>query len=68
MKQADTILVYTDRITKRQMLSYDDRVEWITDWDQMLKRLTTIHGKDASVAVYPYGKIQFDASKHPLEI
>jgi len=28
VKQADRILVFTDRLSKRQMLTYDDRVEW----------------------------------------
>ena len=68
MKQAERILVYTDRLSKRQMLSYDERVEWFTDWEIVLKELKAIHGEEASVAVYPYGKIQFDAMKSPLEI
>jgi nickel-dependent lactate racemase len=68
VKQAGNILVYTDRISKRQMLSYDDNVEWFTEWNQILKRLETKHGNDALVSIYPYGKIQFDSNKHPLEI
>jgi hypothetical protein len=50
------------------MLAYDDRIEWLTDWDEVLKRLKETHGEEASVAVYPYGKIQFDATKYPLDI
>jgi len=68
VKQADRIIVYTDRLSKRQMLAYDDRIEWLTDWDEVLKRLKETHGEEASVAVYPYGKIQFDARKYPLDI
>ncbi len=68
VKQADRILVYTDRFSRRQMLAYDDRVEWITDWDEVLKQLMAVHGEAASVAVYPYGKIQFDSKKNPLDI
>jgi nickel-dependent lactate racemase len=68
VKQAGRIIVYTDRLSKRQMLTYDDRIEWLTDWDEVLKRLTETHGEEASVAVYPYGKIQFDARKYPLDI
>jgi len=68
VKQADRIIVYTDRLSKRQMLAYDDRVEWLTDWDEVLKRLKETHGEEAQVAVYPYGKIQFDARKYPLDI
>jgi nickel-dependent lactate racemase len=68
VKQAGRIIVYTDRLSKRQMLAYDDRIEWLTDWDEVLKRLKETHGEEASVAVYPYGKIQFDAGKYPLDI
>ena len=68
VKQAERILVYTDRLSKRQMLTYDERVEWLTDWDDVLNLLKEIHGEEASVAVYPYGKTQFDANKNPLEV
>jgi nickel-dependent lactate racemase len=68
VKQADRILVYTDRLSRRQMLAYDERVEWLTDWDKVLKQLVEVHGEAATVAVYPYGKIQFDAKKTPLDI
>ena len=68
VKQAGRIMVYTDRLSKRQMLAYDDRIEWLTDWDEVLKRLKEAHGEEAQVAVYPYGKIQFDARKYPLDI
>jgi nickel-dependent lactate racemase len=67
VKQADRILVYTDRLSKRQMLSYDDRIEWMTSWEEILRRLLEIHGDEVTVAVYPYGKIQFDSRKNPLE-
>jgi nickel-dependent lactate racemase len=68
VKQAGRILVYTDRLSRRQMLAYDERVEWLTDWDEVLNRLKETHGDEASVAVYPYGKTQFDAEKNPLEV
>ena len=67
VKQAGRILVYTDRLSRRQMLTYDDRVEWLTSWDDVLRLLLQIHGDEATVAVYPYGKIQFDSRKSPLE-
>ncbi len=68
VKQAGRILVYTDRLSRRQMLAYDERVEWLTDWGEVLNRLKETHGDEASVAVYPYGKTQFDAEKNPLEV
>jgi hypothetical protein len=66
--QTDRILVYSDRLSRRQMLSYDNKVEWYTDWEKVLKELETVQGDDANVAVYPYGKIQFDSTKNPLSI
>jgi nickel-dependent lactate racemase len=68
VKQAKRILVYTNRLSRRQMLSYDNNVEWFTDWEKVLNELISIHGDEASVAVYPHGKIQFDAAKNPLHI
>ncbi len=66
VKQAGHIIVYTNRLSRRHILQYDDRVEWITDWDVVLKRLRELHGDEASVAVYPFGKIQFNGNKYPL--
>jgi hypothetical protein len=67
-EQAGNAIVYTGRLSKRQMLVYDERVEWKTDWGEVLKRLTELHGVSASVAVYPSAKLQFDAEKNPLDI
>ncbi len=68
VKQAGNVIVYTNRLSKRQMLGYDDRVEWTTDWGVVLRRLEELHGEDASVAVYSSAKLQFDAERNPLEI
>jgi hypothetical protein len=68
VKQAENTIVYTNRTSKRMMLSLDNRIEWRTDWESVLERMTDLHGDDASVAVYPCGKIQFDSDKYPLEI
>ena len=66
VKQAGNIIVYSNRLSRRQMLQYDDRVEWKIDWNAVLRRLREIHGDNASVAVYPCGKIQFNRSRYPL--
>jgi len=66
VKQAGNIIVYSNRLSRRQMLQYDDRVEWKTDWNAVLRRLRELHGENASVAVYPCGKIQFNRSRYPL--
>jgi nickel-dependent lactate racemase len=68
VEQAENAIVYTNRLSKRHMLAYSDRVSWMTEWDSVLQRLVEIHGKEASVAVYPSGKLQFDSAKNPLSI
>ncbi|KON30789.1 hypothetical protein AC482_03015 [miscellaneous Crenarchaeota group-15 archaeon DG-45] len=68
VKQAGHVIVYTSRLSRRQMLRYSDRVEWLTSWDAVLGRLRELHGDDATAAIYPYGKIQFDAEKNLLAL
>jgi nickel-dependent lactate racemase len=68
VERAENTIVYTNRLSKRHMLVYADNVEWLTEWDSVLQKLRDIHGEEASVAVYPNGKIQFDSAKNPLSI
>jgi hypothetical protein len=68
VEQAGTTIVYTNRPSRRQALAYDERVEWMTDWGEVLERLVEIHGEEAIASVYPCAKIQFDAERNPLEV
>ncbi|UCH57826.1 MAG: hypothetical protein JSV18_02680, partial [Candidatus Bathyarchaeota archaeon] len=68
VKQAGGTIVFSSRLSKRQMLAYDDGVEWLTDWSEVLGKLLEIHGEEAIVSVYPSGKLQFDAEKNPLSL
>jgi nickel-dependent lactate racemase len=68
VEQAENILVYTNRVSKRHKLKYSDQIEWLTDWKKVSERLTEIHGEDATVSLYPTGKLQFNPEKNPLEI
>jgi len=68
VEKAGNIIVYANRLSRRQMIRYDDKVEWTTSWEYVLRRLQEIHGSEASVAVYPCAKIQFDADRYPLHI
>ncbi|MDH5200656.1 MAG: lactate racemase domain-containing protein [Candidatus Bathyarchaeota archaeon] len=68
VKQAGNVIVYTNRLSRRQMLGYDNEVEWTTEWGVVLRRLEELYGEDASVAVYPSAKLQFDAERNPLDI
>jgi hypothetical protein len=66
VEQAGHIIVYTNRLSRRQILGYSDRVEWTTSWEVALRRLQELHGSEASVAVYPCAKLQFDTDRYPL--
>jgi nickel-dependent lactate racemase len=68
VKQAENIIVFSNRPSKRQMLSYDEKVEWYTDWNTIVERLIDLHGNDSSASIYPCAKIQFDSKKNPLSI
>ena len=68
VKQANNILIFSDKLSRSHILDYDDRVEWATSWDVIIDKLTTLHGEEARVAVYPCGKIQFNPTNYPLII
>jgi len=68
VEKAENIMVYTNRLSRRQMLLYDEKIEWITDWNMVKRRLLELHGDDASVALYPHAKLQFDGDKNPLDL
>ncbi len=67
INQAGNIIIFTDRLSKRSILGYSEKVEWMTDWNTILKRLMELHGNEASVAVYPV-KHTFDSDEYPLVI
>ena len=68
VKQADNVMVFSDKLSRSHILDYDDHVEWATSWDVIIDKLQTLHWKDAKVAVYPCGKIQFNPHDNPLVI
>ena len=68
VEQAGHIIVYANRLSRRQMLGYSERVEWTTSWEVVLTRLQELHGGEASIAVYPCAKLQFNADRYPLVI
>ncbi|MGD2200392.1 MAG: lactate racemase domain-containing protein [Candidatus Bathyarchaeota archaeon] len=68
VEAAENTLIYIDRPSKHQALTYDDKVEWLTDWNIILGQLRETHGEDATASVYPCGKLQFDSEESPLEI
>jgi hypothetical protein len=51
-------------VTMKEKLQYSDKVEWVTSWPAILKRLT-MHGPETSVLVY-HNKLQFNPVELPL--
>lgn len=66
--QAHNIIVYTDTLSRKHMLEYHDRVEWVTRWDRLIDKLTQVHGDEATVTMYPCGPLQFNPTRYPLRI
>ncbi|KON28603.1 hypothetical protein AC480_03945 [miscellaneous Crenarchaeota group archaeon SMTZ1-55] len=66
VEQAGKIMVWSERIARRNILRYDERVEWVSDWQRILTQLTAVHGEDATALVFPCSRVQFDPRKAPL--
>jgi len=62
--QAGQVIVYTRLVTMKEKLQYSDKVEWMTNWSEVLSRLAA-HGDKASALVY-HNKLQFNPDKTPL--
>lgn len=68
VKQAGKIMVWSEKIAKRNMLRYDEKVEWINEWDVILEKLRAVHGEDAVVKIFPCSRVQFDPDGAPLTL
>ncbi len=66
VKQAGRVMVLTERIAKRNLLRYDKRVEWMSEWQCLIEELKAIQGEEATVMVFPCSRVQFDPSEAPL--
>jgi len=66
VKQAGQIMVWSDKIAKRNMLKYDEKVKWIPDWQSIAKQLEAVHGDKATTMVFPCSRVQFDPTDAPL--
>jgi hypothetical protein len=66
VEQAGKIMVWSERIARRNILRYDERVEWVSDWQRILTQLKAVHGEDATALVFPCSRVQFDPRKAPL--
>lgn len=64
--QAGQIIIFDPHPTKWDTLQVNENVRFISSWDHTLKRLVSFHGEDATVAVYPNAKLQFDPNMNPL--
>jgi nickel-dependent lactate racemase len=66
VKQAGKIMVWSEKIVKRNMLRLAEKVEWIPEWQGIVKQLKAVHGENATAMVFPCSRVQFDPSKAPL--
>lgn len=66
VKQAGRIMVWSEKIARRNVLRYSEKVEWIPEWGRIVEELKAIHDKDATVMVFPCSRVQFDPAKAPL--
>lgn len=66
VKQARKIMVWSEKIVKRNILRYSEKVEWIPEWQKIMKQLKAVHGENATVMVFPCSRVQFDPNKAPL--
>ena len=62
VKQAENILVWSQKIAKRNMLRYSESVNWLKQWDDVVTKLQALHGDAATVNVFPCSRVQFDSS------
>lgn len=62
--QARHIKVYTTQVTMKEKLQYSDKVEWVTNWSEIIKGLN-MHGDGTSALVY-HNKLQFNPNGAPL--
>lgn len=68
VEQAGRIIVWSERIAKRNMLRYSWRVEWMAEWPRILEELKADHGEDVEVMVFPCSRVQFNPSEAPLAL
>lgn len=66
--QAGQTIIYTNKLVRRSIMQYSDRVQWLTEWSEVIKRLKAVHDEDATMAFYPCASIQFDPEKLPLKL
>jgi len=58
-------MVWSEKISKRNMLRNSEKVEWMPEWQMIAKQLKAIHGEDAKVMVFPCTRVQYP-SETPL--
>jgi nickel-dependent lactate racemase len=66
VKQAGKIMVWDEKIAKRNVLRYNEKVEWMPEWQSIMKELEAAHGDHATAMVFPCSRVQFDPSEAPL--
>lgn len=68
VKKAGRVMVFAPTYSKRDVLRLSPKVEWFTDWDQIIKELSATYSDSAKVIVYPYASLQFNPEEYSLQI
>lgn len=66
VKQAGQIMVWSEKIAKRNMLRYNEKIKWMPEWQSIAKQLEAVHGDKATALVFPCSRVQFDPTDAPL--
>jgi hypothetical protein len=66
VKQAGKIMIWSEKIVKRNMLRLAEKVEWTPEWKGIVEQLKAVHGENATAMVFPCSRVQFDPSQAPL--
>jgi len=67
VEQAERIITYSENIAKRHMLMHHSKVEWETDWSNVLEKLQDTYGDTARVVIYT-GAQGFNPETWPLRL
>jgi len=66
VEQANEIIFFTKKLSRRHILKYTDKVKWMTSWNSVLPKLIELHDEDSTAIIYTCPPLQFNKKKYPL--
>jgi len=67
VRQAGQVIVFTRFPSKWDELEYSPEVYFAKSWDEVLDRLTRVHGEGTKVAIYPTAALQHEPMELKIE-